>query len=219
MVVLLGFVPDATWLDALGLAACFGVVGGVAGGAFAGVLSLAFRGRRLSELSWVRLGLAGAIVAAVFVPLFLQTMNLLSGDGLVAWNLVLDDAIWTSVLGGSAAAGSLWIAQRSEGLLGDGGEVEVERFEGAGDARLLDRASDDARASSPAPPTRSYSGSRGAAGVSTSCRWPASRPGARSRAPCSASSRCDVHDGGGDLSRGAEDPGMSVPGSCPDEVG
>ncbi|HRE13515.1 MAG TPA: hypothetical protein PLD37_04890, partial [Usitatibacteraceae bacterium] len=55
------------------------------------------------RIGWVRYGLAGGIGAAVFVPLFLQAMNLLSGDGLVAWPLVLDDAPIAAVLGTLAA--------------------------------------------------------------------------------------------------------------------
>jgi hypothetical protein len=50
----------------------------------------------------------------VFVPLFLQAMNLISGDGLVPWRLVLDDALWTAVFGGVVAGGSLRLAQRAD---------------------------------------------------------------------------------------------------------
>jgi hypothetical protein len=52
----------------------------------------------------------------VFVPLFLQAMNILSGDGMVPWRLVLDDAIWTAVFGGVVAGGTLKLAQRGEAL-------------------------------------------------------------------------------------------------------
>jgi len=50
------------------------------------------------------------------VPLFLQTMNVLSGDGPVAWGLVLDDAVWASVFGAAAAAGFLLLARRADAL-------------------------------------------------------------------------------------------------------
>jgi hypothetical protein len=43
-------------------------------------------------------------------------MNLLSGSGLVPWELVLDDAVLTAFLGGAAAGGSLKVAQLAEAL-------------------------------------------------------------------------------------------------------
>jgi len=112
-----GILPSTfSWVEALGLAVRMGIVGAVAGGAFAGVIGLLYHGRRLSEISWVRFGIGGGVVTGLFVPLFLQTMNLLSGDGLVAWNLVLDDAVWTSVFGAVAAGGSLKLAQLADAL-------------------------------------------------------------------------------------------------------
>ena len=112
---LTGIIPErVSWLEGLGLAARFGIVGGVAGAAFSAVIRLVYYGRRLRDINWVRFGIAGAVVTGVFVPLFLQTMNLISGDGLVPWRLVLDDALWTAVLGGVVAGGSLKLAQRAD---------------------------------------------------------------------------------------------------------
>ena len=85
-------VSHASWTQGLGLSARFGIVGAVAGGAFSSIIRLVYHGRRLRDINWVRFGIAGAVVTGVFVPLFLQTMNLISGDGLVPWRLVLDDA-------------------------------------------------------------------------------------------------------------------------------
>ena len=125
---LAGAMSDASWLQMFALAVKFGVIGTIAGGAFSAVIGLVYRGRRLSEINWIRFALGGAVVTGVFVPLFLQTMNLLSGDGLVPWALVTDDAVLTAVFGGVAAACSLRLAQwadarvrgrsldRSEGL-------------------------------------------------------------------------------------------------------
>ena len=81
------------WVELISFAIRLGIVGAVTGGAFAVVIRLLYHGRRLSEISWVRFGLGAAVVTGLFVPLFLQTMNLLSGDGLVPWELVLDDAL------------------------------------------------------------------------------------------------------------------------------
>ena len=111
---LTGVVPNSvSWHDGLGLAARFGVVGFVAGAAFSTVVGFAYRGRRLAEINWVKFGLAGGAITAVFVPLFLQTMNLLTSGHTVPWHLVLDDSLWTGVLGAVAAGGSLKLAQRS----------------------------------------------------------------------------------------------------------
>lgn len=109
-------VTSASWHDGLGLAARFGIVGFVAGAAFSTVVGFAYRGRRLAEISWVKFGLAGGAITAVFVPLFLQTMNLLTSGHLVPWRLVLDDSLWTGVLGAVVAGGSLKLAQRSSTL-------------------------------------------------------------------------------------------------------
>ena len=96
----------------------FGIAGAVIGTLFATVIRLGYRGRRLADISPVRFALLGAVVAGVGVPLFLQTMNVLSGDGPVAWGLVWDDAIWASVFGGVAAAGSILLARRADALPG-----------------------------------------------------------------------------------------------------
>src|SRR3982751_2920347 len=83
---LVGVVPaSATWVQGLGLAARFGFVGAVSGAAFSTIVGLAYRGRRLRDINWIRFGIAGAVATGVFVPLFLQLMNLISGDGLVPW--------------------------------------------------------------------------------------------------------------------------------------
>jgi hypothetical protein len=111
---LTGVIGDSvSWHDGLGLAARFGIVGFVAGAAFSTVVGFAYRGRRLADMSWWRFGIAGGVVTAIFVPLFLQTMNLVTGGHIVPWHLVLDDSIWTGILGAVAAGGSLKFAQRS----------------------------------------------------------------------------------------------------------
>jgi hypothetical protein len=111
------FSEGATWLDEIAFAIKAGIIGFVAGTAFSGLIGLLYRGRRLSEISWVRFGLLAGIATGVFVPLFFQTMNLLSGDGLVPWGLVFDDSIWATVFGGTAAAVSLKLAQHTDTLL------------------------------------------------------------------------------------------------------
>ncbi len=123
--------PSFSWVEVFEYAVRAGIVGVAAGGAFSIVIGLLYRGRRLSEISWVRFGIAGGVVTGLFVPLFLQAMNLLSGDGLVPWELVLDDGLWTAVFGGVAAGGTLKLAQLGETGLPDGTRDRLEDPEGA----------------------------------------------------------------------------------------
>lgn len=126
-----GILTEAfSWADGLVIATKFGFIGVIAGGAFSTVIRFLYHGRRLSEISWVRFGIGGAVVAGVFVPAFLQTMNGLSGNGLVPWELILDDGLWAAVLGGAAAAGSLKLAQRSDALVPGRGPDRRGRLEG-----------------------------------------------------------------------------------------
>jgi hypothetical protein len=94
----------------------FGIAGAVIGTVFSSIIRLAYRGRRLADINPLRFALLGAVVGGVGVPLFLQTMNVLSGDGPVAWGLVTDDAVWASVFGAAAAAGSIFLARRADAL-------------------------------------------------------------------------------------------------------
>lgn len=103
-------------LMGLGWGFRFGIAGAVIGTLFSTVIRLAYRGRRLTDISPVRFALLGAVVGGVGVPLFLQMMNVLSGDGPVPWRLVLDDAPWATVFGAAAAAASILLARRAGAL-------------------------------------------------------------------------------------------------------
>ncbi len=144
----IGVVVPATIgvLDAVGMAIRVGIVGGVVGGVFAAAIRLFYRGRRLSEISPLRFGLGGAIVAELFMLAFFLIANLASGDGFPALANILDDLVIAAVFGGLAAGGSMWLAQRSE-------RAETERgdppslgagappaFRGATDAREREHA-------------------------------------------------------------------------------
>ncbi|HUQ98069.1 MAG TPA: hypothetical protein VM166_01365 [Gemmatimonadaceae bacterium] len=101
-------------LDGLGMGLRIGVIGAISGAAFFAFISVAYRGKRLSEISWLRFGLGGALVAGAFVPGFLQAMNLLTGGELVPWDLIFDDAVYSALFGGITAAGTMILAQRDE---------------------------------------------------------------------------------------------------------
>ena len=100
-------------LDGIGMGIRIGVMGGIAGAAFFAFISVAYRGKRLSEISWVRFGIGASIVVGLFVPALLQTLNLLSGE-MVAWRLLADDLVLSAVFGGITAAGTMILAQRDE---------------------------------------------------------------------------------------------------------
>ncbi|MBA2628085.1 MAG: hypothetical protein H0U85_08730 [Gemmatimonadales bacterium] len=115
---LAGVLPaNASWIGIVSFAVRAGVIGGVAGGAFAAFIGLVYQGKRLSDISWVRFALGGGIATAVFVPLFLQFMNVATGGPPVAWGLLTDDMVLTGVLGAVAAGTMLKVAQRAETTL------------------------------------------------------------------------------------------------------
>src|SRR4029079_8496041 len=99
-------------LDGIEMGIRIGFMGALAGTAFFAYIAAAYRGKRLSEISWVRFGIGGAIVCVLSVPAFLQTMNLLTGGHLVPWNLVFDDLIFSAAFGGITAAGTMLLAWR-----------------------------------------------------------------------------------------------------------
>ena len=131
------------WAEGLEIAMKFAIVGGIAGGAFSIVIRLLYHGQRLSEISWVRFGIIGGVATCLFLPLFMQTMNLLFGGGLVPWELVLDDALLTAVLGGAAAGGSLKLAQLGDALLPGRSQDQLGSLEGVD--RLASAGEQDTR--------------------------------------------------------------------------
>src|SRR4029079_19160358 len=95
---IIGMVSDTmSWLNIIPLAVRFGVVGTIAGAAFSVAISVFYRGRQLSQISWVRFGIAAGVVTALFIPVFLQMMNVLSGSGLAPWGDILDDVPTTGL--------------------------------------------------------------------------------------------------------------------------
>lgn len=100
-------------LDGIGMGVRIGVMGAIAGAAFFAFISVAYRGKRLSEISWLRFGIGASIVVGLFVPALLQTLNFLSGE-LVPWHLLSDDLVLSAVFGGITAAGTMLLAQRDE---------------------------------------------------------------------------------------------------------
>ena len=108
-----GVHPGIALADAIFMGMKIGFIGGVSGAAFAGLISVFYRGRRLSDLSWLRFGIGGAIMAGLFVPAFLLVANLVSGEGFAALRYIIDDGLMAAVFAGITAAGSLKLAQRA----------------------------------------------------------------------------------------------------------
>ncbi len=103
-------------LAGIGWGLRFALAGAVVGSIFSSVIRLGYRGRRLADINPVRFALLGAIVGGVGVPLYLQTMNVITGGHTIAWGLVTDDAVWASVFGAAVAAGSILLARRADAL-------------------------------------------------------------------------------------------------------
>jgi hypothetical protein len=98
-------------LDGIGMGVRIGVVGGITGAAFAAFISVAYRGKRLSEINWLKFGLGGLVLGGLFVPAFLETMSLLTGGGFVPFKLISDDILMSALFGGITAAGTMRLAQ------------------------------------------------------------------------------------------------------------
>jgi hypothetical protein len=112
--------PTIGVLDAIGMSIRVGVVGGLAGSAFAAFIGLFYRGRRLSEINWVRFGIGGAIVAELFMLAFFAITNLASGGGFPRLDDILSDLIVAAAFGGISAGASMWLAQRADAVHGEG---------------------------------------------------------------------------------------------------
>jgi hypothetical protein len=101
-------------MDGIGMGVRIGVVGALTGAAFSAFISVAYRGKRLAEISAARFGIGGAILGGLFVPAWIETMSILTGGGIVLLNLITDDFIFSAVFGGITAAGTMILAQRDE---------------------------------------------------------------------------------------------------------
>jgi len=126
-----GIIPPAiSWEAGLDTAIRLGVMGVIAGGAFSSVIRLLYHGRRLSEISWVRFGIGGAVVTGLFVPTFISVMRLIEGDGFLPLESLLTNGLIAAVFGGAAAGGSLKLAQLADTLLPGRSQDQLDRLEG-----------------------------------------------------------------------------------------
>lgn len=101
-------------LDGVGMGVRIGIVGGIVGAAFATFIISEYKGKRLSEISWLKFGMGGMILAGLFVPVALETLSLLTGGGFVPLRLVTDDIVFSGLFGAITAAGTMKLAQMHE---------------------------------------------------------------------------------------------------------
>ncbi|MBA3853152.1 MAG: hypothetical protein C0503_01985 [Gemmatimonas sp.] len=125
--LLLGFSPEGIgFLDGVGMGIRIGVWGGICGLAFSAAVGLRFTGRRLAEIRWLPFTLGSGLGIGLFVPIALQTLRLLSGDGLMPWGDISDDALFTGLFGAAAGGITLKLAQLADRVLPPGVRSEEE---------------------------------------------------------------------------------------------
>lgn len=94
-----------------------GILFAGAGIAFSTVVTLVLRGRKLSDLNWLRFGLGGGVVSFVFLPTLVSVLRALSGDDMLPLMKLLGTGGLGFMFGGVAAAGTLKLAQLSDRYL------------------------------------------------------------------------------------------------------
>lgn len=125
--LLLGFAPEGIgFLDGIGMGIRIAVWGGICGLVFSAAVGLRFTGRRLAEIRFWPFALGSALGIGVFVPLALQALNILGGEGPIAWRHVTGDALWTGIFGGVAGGLTLKLAQLADRVLPPGVRSEEE---------------------------------------------------------------------------------------------
>jgi hypothetical protein len=123
-----GILPHIQVIDGIGIAIRFGVVGFITGFVFPTLMRFLYKGHRLQEISWWKFGLAGAVVAGLFVPTWMQVMNILTGGGGVPFALIRMDIVSTALLGAIASAISIKLAQYADRLFPDTVHEQFERI-------------------------------------------------------------------------------------------
>ncbi|MDX2122519.1 MAG: hypothetical protein SF070_15850 [Gemmatimonadota bacterium] len=130
--VALALVGDGfSWSETWRAAVRNGVVGGMASVAFSVVIGWLYRGRRLSEISWVRFGAGGAIVAGLALPAIMFVGRTISGDGPLPMEKWIASALLAAAFGGVAAGATMKLAQHGPSRLKGGSQDQLDGPEGS----------------------------------------------------------------------------------------
>jgi hypothetical protein len=108
-----------TIFDAALIGLKIGLGGGIAGTAFSLFIALAYRNRRIQEISALKFGVGGALVTAAAITAFVQGASILGGGGLVEWEYMVPTVPMFAVFGFVAAAASMKLAQIATRTSGD----------------------------------------------------------------------------------------------------
>jgi hypothetical protein len=130
-------------VDGWELAVPGGILFAVTGAAFSTVITLVLRGRKLSELNWIRFGLGGGVVSFLFLPTLVSVLRALSGDDMLPFTKLLGTGALGFMFGGVAAAGTLKLAQLADAYLPGRSAGEPELL--VGDQTAPTMARDSAR--------------------------------------------------------------------------
>lgn len=114
-------------------AARVGAVGGLAGAVFSTFIGLRYHGRRLSEISWLRFGLGGGVVAGLFLPALMFVGRTISGDAPLPPGKYLSSALIAAAFGAVAAGVTMFMAQRGNAVATGDADDEPAQL-GSGDA-------------------------------------------------------------------------------------
>jgi hypothetical protein len=123
------FVPNLSILDGIGMSIRFGFMGFITGAVFPTFMRYAYSGKRLSETSWPKFALVAGLITGLFVPTFMQGMNVLSGDGMVDFSLIRMDIVAAALFGALAAGVSLKLAQYADKLFPETFQYHLDRLE------------------------------------------------------------------------------------------
>lgn len=126
-----------------------GILFTVAGAAFSTVITFVLRGRKLSELNWIRFGLGGGIVSFFFLPTLLSVLRAFSGDDMLPLTKLLGTGSLGFMFGSVAAAGTLKLAQLADRYLPNRSASQPELL--VGDQAAPGMARDSARAAERKP--------------------------------------------------------------------
>ena len=119
-----------TGADGLELAVPGAILFSLAGMAFSTVITFILRGRRLSELNWIRFGFGGGLVSFFFLPILISVLRFLSGDDMLGFQKLMSTGALGLVFGSVAAAGTLKMAQLAERYFPDKRAKAPELLEG-----------------------------------------------------------------------------------------